>query len=395
MGEFAKWAAPMLKKAKPEEVPERPRMRDWRERSADQQARFRKHMPTTQEESTQRSIEAINQIKQMMHQLGYNFRMQRHMKGAPEQDALLPKDEPGIPGRDISISLPKSAEWLDEELLTKDAIGPIGAFMQNRAIEAKAKLKEKKRQAFQGTSSPLSNPIFGPAAVITAPEAFREGFNQADEDAKRVRSDRLDAELENAKADFERALEEEYAGRKSASAGEWIDELAGLLIKKSDDQGVGSKVLNTYLTLAALLGYGSHRAAKSFTSKHDPSYQKQYLTRMALRQKMHERGVPILVDYGSLPAARKKEEEERPVESDVEMPFFEAKEAAADTPQVAFRQLSKALRNFKHHISDPGRTNPLRWRDWYNVYSPEKVQAWEKLLNPKVRQKMLEWALRH
>jgi hypothetical protein len=426
VGEFAKWAAPLLKEADSQEVPMRPRMRDWKERSADQLQRMRRHIPTSREESDRNTQEALEQIKKLMHGLGYQFRMQRHLAGSPEQDSILPAGEPGIPGRDVSITLPKSAEWLEPRLLSKEALGPIQAGLQTRAIETKSKFKEKKRRAFMRTESPLTNPLFGPMAVITAPEAFRHGFQQADTDAQAAKNKILDRKLEEAKNDFEQALAEEYLGQKSASAGQWIDEFAQVMLKAADDRGIGMKMLNTYLTLATLLGYGTHRASKKFVEKHEPAAQKHKLLRMALRQKMHERGVPILVDFDELPAAHTEDfveqpspQVEQPSPQDVQFPFFETKEAAIPAlimeggklihrisrPSIkplTLRQLAwpsrgsakesldslkLALRTFAEKLNKGPGATPLAGLE--RIFQPGTVQEWEKRIPAKVRENLI------
>lgn len=327
MGEFAKWA---------EQLPagDRQPIPDWRERASEQVEQFRKIMPTSAEEGAQNASETLSKLYKMLHGLGYNFRMQRHLDSPKETTQLLPEGDPGIPGKDMTISLPKMAEWLEPRLLSKEAIGPMRAWMQNKEVETKAKLRDKKRRAFAHTTDPMTQPLFAPAAAITIPEAFRKGFTQADADAAVARREVLSVELAKAKEEFEQALTEEYRGRKAASAGEMVDGLAvGMLeLEKQgleEEQGLGMKALNTYLAMAALLGYGTHRAAESFVSKREPGRQKQKLYRMALRQRMHDKGVPVLVDYNEMPAAREA------INLTDDLPVPEMKEAAAKVKRIS------------------------------------------------------------
>ena len=343
MGEFAKWAEQEEQLDQMEETP-RPKVKDWRERASEQVGRFKKHMPLAAEEGAQNASEALKQLSALLYGLGYQFRMKRHQEKPDEAVNLLPRDEPGIPGRDVSISLPeprkpepesemaaltpipKFASWMEPRLFSKEAVGPIRAMLQNTKVEAGAKMKERKRKAFAPTENPLTSPGFVPLAAITAPESFRKGFTQADTDSSSMRNEVLGQELEQAKQEFERALSEEYHGRKAASAGEWLDgltkELFSLEKQADSDQGDAMKWLNAYLGAAALLGYGTHRAAENFTSKRDPARQKHKLYRMALRQRMHDKGVPVMVDFNELPAAK---EELNLVN---ELPVQEAKEAS-------------------------------------------------------------------
>jgi hypothetical protein len=215
---------------------------------------------------------------------------------------------------------------MEHRLLSKEAIGPIRSWLQNAKVESGAKLKERRHKAFAPTENPLTSPGFVPLAAITAPESFRKGFTQADADAAAVRNELLGTELEQAKQEFERALSEEYKGRKAASAGEWLDNFTDkvfALEKRADsDQGDAMKWLNAYLGTAALLGYGTHRAAESFTSRHDSARQKHKLYRMALRQRMHDKGVPVMVDFNDLPAAKEE------MNLTDELPVQEMKEAS-------------------------------------------------------------------
>lgn len=305
MGEFAKWAAKVT-----EEEPPRQPIPDWRERTSEQVNRFREVMPLSAEEGAANASKALSEIYKLLFGLGYNFRAQRHLEKPTEATHLLPEGDPGIPGRDISISMPKLASWMEPRLLSKEAVGPLRAALQNREVEYKAKAKEKMRRAFTASENPLTVPGFVPMAAIAAPEAFRKGFTQADADAAAARNEVLSIELEKAKQEFEEALNAEYRGHKSASLGELVDGLAEASLQLSkeaqDEQGSGMKALNVYLGLAALLGYGAHRAAEDYTKKRNPGYQKQKLYRLALRQRMHDKGVPVLVDFNELPAAKEE-----------------------------------------------------------------------------------------
>jgi hypothetical protein len=322
VGDFAKWAEQVMA-LDPEEKQLRPKVKHWRERSSEQVNKLREHMPLMAEEGQANATETLKQLSAMIYGLGYKFRMQRHMDQPEETTSLLPRDDPGIPGRDISISLPKAAAWVEPRLFSKQAVGPLRAMLQNTKVEAEARLKERKSKSFASTDNPMTVPGFAPMAAIAVPESFRKGFTQADADAAEVRNELLSAELEQAKQEFEQALGEEYQGRKAASAGEWLDLLADRAVKQAEsEQGTGQKWLNSYLAAAALLGYGSHRAAENFVSKRDPARQKHKMYRMALRQRMHDKGVPVMVDFNEMPASR--------VEEDLltELPIQEAKEAA-------------------------------------------------------------------
>jgi len=327
VGEFAKWAQKELDKKKPEkEEKPRPKIKDWRERASGQVSRLRKHTPLSAEEGVSNAAETLNQIGTLLGDLGYKFRMQRHLAEPEIATSILPKGDPGIPGRDISIELPKSAEWLEPRLLSKEAVGPLRSFLQDAHVEAKARGREKRKRALAPSADPMTVPGFVPAAVIAAPEAFRQGFTRADDDAKAARNELLQAELEKAKAEFEEALNQEYKGRKMASAGEWLDGLAKSVFHMEKDaqadQGDMMKWINAYMGLAALLGYGSHRASQKWTEARDPARQKHKLYQMAIRQRMHDKGIPVVVDFNELPAAKAE------LEATDELPALEAKVAS-------------------------------------------------------------------
>lgn len=352
MGEFAKWAEAQLD-VKPEEK-ERPKIDDWRERADKQTQRLRKHVPLSAEVGTARATDALQQITSLLGGLGYKFRMQHHLESPDTATSVLPKEDPGIPGRDISIELPKEASWLEPRLFSKEAVGPIRSFLQDARVETRAKSRAKRKRALAPGTNPLTIPGFVPAAVIAAPESFRRGFTQADEDAKSVRNELLQAKLDEAKAEFEQALSEEYKGRKMASAGEWLDGLTksvfALEKNAQSDQGEAMKWINAYLGMAALLGYGAHRASKRWTESRDPARQKHKLYRMALRQRMHDKGIPVVVDFNELPAGQAQ------TETTDELPVPEIKEAmvkraAMSLKQILSRKVAPALPPLSHEYS--------------------------------------------
>lgn len=349
MGEFAKWAEKEL----PVEE-ERPKIEDWRDRASGQTDRLRKHMPLTSEIGTANATALLKQISTALGNLGYNFRMRRHRE-SPQETSILPSGDPGIPGRDISITLPKEASWMETRLFSKEAVGPIRAAFQEAGIETKARMREKRKRALAPGTDPMTVPGFVPAAVIAGPESFRRGFTQADKDTSTARNDELQAKLDVAKEEFEQALTEEYKGRKMASAGEWIDGLTQSVftLEKSASQsepGEAMRLINVYLGLASLLGYGSFRASKRWTESRDPARQKHKLYRMAVRQRMHDKGVPVVVDFEDLPAARaravaKSQTDDVPLTMD-------AKEGAMTRAQILGRKIAPSMAPLSHeHVS--------------------------------------------
>lgn len=293
MGEFAKRANAVLKVAESEGVPV-----DWKTTADEQVERLRKHVPLAADVSTAKSLDMLAKLREMAYQIGFSSRLNMASPVKPEMALSQPT-------REATMALPKEAGH--KEALLQSVTDPMKAWSQSAGDDITERVKRKLGDRMRVTENPLTNPAFLPAAAIMVPEAFRAGARAAESTVRTSRSATLNEDLAQAKQDFEDALRAEYLGRKKiSSAGELIDGLAERLIKQAD--GELATAANVYLALATLMGYGAHNAAKSWTEKRDPARQEQKLMHHALRQRAIDQGVPVFVDYRSLPAANMPKE---------------------------------------------------------------------------------------
>lgn len=314
MGEFAKRANAVLKVAEAEGVPV-----DWKTTADEQIGRLRQHVPLAADVSTAKSLDMLKQLRELAYQLGYTSRLNMASPIKPELALTQPT-------RETTIPLPKEAS--QKHALMQAVTDPMRAWSQSAGGDFTERMKRKLSDRMRVTENPLTNPAFLPAAAIMVPEAFREGARAAETSVRGSQSQELDSALVQAKQDFEDALRAEYVGRKKiSSAGELLDGLADKLIEKQAE-GELATAANVYLALAALLGYGAHNAAKTWTEKRDPARQDQKMLHHALRQRALDQGVPVLVDFNSLPAAEvKKELPAAPAELPKELPVDAASSA--------------------------------------------------------------------
>jgi len=283
MGEFAKRAAEVLE--------------PWELELERQQKKLYKKIPSSKEEATTSAINRINELRQKSYMAGY---LMRHLRSEEEETKrLLPEDSVGVPGREISLALPeKKAGALDA--LTR----PLRETAEDLKMHASQRIDEEKERLTRTTSDPGTLPWYYPMMALTAPNAFAEGFRKAEKDIDAEELARINERLVKAKAEFEKALEEEYSqsgslkvsSARAQSAGEMIDGLAQMHVKCAE--GELNQILGTYLALAALLGQGAHMTAKEWAEKRDPKRQKLKLVREAVRQRMRSYMPPIRVEAG-------------------------------------------------------------------------------------------------
>jgi hypothetical protein len=359
MGEFAKRANAVLKVAEASGTPV-----DWKTTADEQLARLRTHVPTSADVSTAKSLEMLTKLRELAYQLGYNAKLGL---SAPVKPNLV-VDRPVT----ASIELPKEAQ--EKQALVEGLTDPVKAWAQGVSGDISEKIKRRTASRMKVTDNPMTNPTFLPVAAIALPKAFREGAQDAVKSVRTEAATALDSELEAAKKEFEDALQAEYIGRKKiASAGELIDGLASSLLEKKAD-GEMATAANVYLALAALMGYGSHEAAKKWVEKRDTGRQDQKLLYRAMQQKAIDQGVPVYVDYKSLPAGQ----EAKPTVAELPDSVPEVEEPAVanlglETEKTAAKRYADA--------SDVVRTGPI------NVPSAAVEKAKDAML-PKLTGKV-------
>ncbi len=301
MGKFAEVATKLMKTAD-----------DWQARLAGQEQRLHDVVPSGHDEAVTRAQEILTRLRLMARNTGYQMREQRPRKTI---DQFLPAGEPtGAMGREKLVTIPateKTADWLEPRLFSKQALisfltDPIKNKFEESALDLHKLMDDKRERALRVTGDPATLPTFLPAAAMTVPQSFMEGYRDADKTQKTRLDDEMNQRLEKAKLEFETALKDEYAAssHKAASAGEFIDGLAQWwnqdLTKSAD--GELNKVLGMYLAAAGLLGVGSHAAVKSLWEQRDPRYQKYKAMQDLVKQRQRQSTLPVYVTEEHLPA---------------------------------------------------------------------------------------------
>ena len=99
-------------------------------------------------------------------------------------------------------------------------------------------------------------------------------------------------------------------------------------------EGEINKAVGLYLAVAALLGAGTHKAAKGWAEKRDPSYQKMKAMREVIKSRYRDRPLPIYFSPAEVQADVPKVEGEDGVETSPQIPVnpeaLPQKEAAFD-----------------------------------------------------------------
>jgi hypothetical protein len=170
--------------------------------------------------------------------------------------------------------------------------------------ELKRMADAKKEKLTRVTSDPKTLPFYYPALAISTPKAFMEGYQTAETDNAKKMREEMDKKLQEAKTEFEQAMQEEYSDKqKAASAGQLIDGLALVHVKEAE--GELNTAMGMYLALASLLGMGAHNVGKSWVEKRDPRYQKMKAVKEMVMRRSYLQPPSVLV-------APPDEEEEEP-----------------------------------------------------------------------------------
>ncbi len=134
------------------------------------------------------------------------------------------------------------------------------------------------------TEEPSTLPWYYPKMTLDSVGGFRHGYQQADDDATAATHQDLDQKIEQARNEYEKALADEYRGRRSkhaSTAGELIDGLA-----EKSASGELNTAVGTYGALASLLGAGAYQQAKQQTEDQDPRVMKMKAIRDLIRARM-------------------------------------------------------------------------------------------------------------
>jgi hypothetical protein len=281
MGEFAKRA---------EEV-----LNDWEPRLAAQEEILHQVIPSSETEAAIKAVKNILEAKQLAYNTGHSLRailQDQNLNEALESKPKLRSQ------REISINFPqyKQAGLLD--IITN----PISHAGEDMYLDLKRKADEKLTRGRTPTTDPSTLPWYLPAITLSAPQSFAKGYHAADLEEDTKMHEALDAQLEEAKKQFDTALATEYHEsniRKSSSAGELIDELAQDHVKSAE--GEINQALGGYLSLASLLGLGSYNLTKKWTETNDPRVQRFKALQEIIGQRMRSSPLPVLVGHEAPP----------------------------------------------------------------------------------------------
>jgi hypothetical protein len=272
----------------------------WEDKLESQRAELRQHMPTTEEETVAKALSNLDSLRAIAQRLGYLMRSSQHARGV---QPLLEDPTPGIPGREVLIRMPmpaakelpeKMAGFLDWTL--GPLLRPARQAVEDAKLEAQRMGSEELSDLTRVTSEPSTLPWYYPTAVLTAPQAFMAGHRQADKELDTRTNAKMDAQIMEARKQFEEALRAEYSeGRqmKVATAGELLDGLARIHTKSAD--GELGQAAGLYLAVASLLGGVSHMAVKDWWEKRDPQQQRLSAMREAIKKRIRGSPPPVLV----------------------------------------------------------------------------------------------------
>lgn len=316
MGKFAEKARTVIKQANT----------DWQARLAEQQARLGQAIPSSQDEAMAKARALLQQLGLTSYNLGYGLRNAQHQNKDIEQLIPHSEDPTGVPGREKMINIPatdvKTAEWFEPKLLSKQALlgfltEPIGNKLEEMSLDLRKNLDERKQRATRVTSDPSTLPTFYPAAALSVPKNFIEGYQAADRTQHDKMRLEMDQRLEKARKEFETALADEYSASRAKSASCLIDGLAKLWtgelqVKEAD--GELNQLLGAYLAGAGVLGVGTHHVVKGLWEKRDPRYQRLKAMKDLIRQRQRHNPLPVLVTEEHIPAEALAHAEQPPAE---------------------------------------------------------------------------------
>lgn len=175
---------------------------------------------------------------------------------------------------------------------------PIGETLEDLKLRTLQKLDRQRTSLMRTTSDPSTLPWYYSGMVSQAPKTFMSGYSDAEKAADKLRLEAVTKKMEEAQADFEKALSDEYrqsrGGIKTASCGEFIDGLARVHVKAAE--GELNQALGVYLALASLLGQAAHSSAYDWVAKRDPARQKLDAFREAIKQRMRTQIAPVQVE---------------------------------------------------------------------------------------------------
>lgn len=286
MGHFAKWAGDQAE--------------NWKANMQAQVDRFRQHMPLTEEETTELAQKLIRERIQMAYQLGQQTRLKQE---APEEPAEFPffsgkplrtegfdvmQGSGAEPGREIVVPLSKAGS---------SALAGFGQALRDYAEDAYKNVQLEKARGMAPTEDPASLPWFYAAQVKALPKAFMAGYQDAEKGLMSGKAQQVEAQLAQAKAEFENALHAERGQRKISSCGEFLDGLADMYEKQAGvlEEGDLSKLLGYYLAAATAIHGGADAITYNWLAKRDPRRLQAKALESAIKRRARETPQPVVV----------------------------------------------------------------------------------------------------
>lgn len=259
---------------------------DWEARLAAQEAALHKVVPSTEQETSLRAMAKIKAIAQEAHNLAYGLRAANRKD--PAKELLSELSGTSIPGREHAISLPALKTGSYKKAVLEAFTNPLIHGAQRASLGAKNLADRELQEKTRVTDDPSTLWWYYPSMTMNALGGVRSGYAKADDDANSATHLDLDTKIQSARAQFERALADEYRGSKitkrAESLGEVIDGLAMVRVKCA--AGELNTTAGVYATLAALLGTGSYHQAKAWTEDRDPRVMKMKAVRELIRSRM-------------------------------------------------------------------------------------------------------------
>jgi hypothetical protein len=271
---------------------------DWRERLQGQTERLRKHVPTSEDVARKKALEIIKRFKEQAYNAGVMAHVSRRAQNmAPGVKKLQPVRDimPGVSGREVTLSLPEvpgDASLYKTSGIFDFVINPLREKAEDMKLDTIHMLDKIRANATKVTTSPSTLTSFYPTLASIGPSSFVSGFSEADKTLDEQHNREMEENIQQARKEFEQALQEEYVqGRAKhagvSSPGELIDGLAQLHVKKAE--GELNQMLGAYLALASLMGQGTNEFARRWVEKRDPKRQEYKALREAITRRMQAR----------------------------------------------------------------------------------------------------------
>lgn len=269
----------------------------WRAKLEDQTKRMDAIAPSAKQIATEKALETLNKLKENSFNLGYNLRSQAQRPG--NYELLNDLQRIGMPGREVMIELPATKE---ANIVADTALRHARTAGEDYVVKLKEFLDNRLQRGTNSTTDPTTLPWYMPAATMTAPSAFIHGYHGADTDFNKQLNSQLDTKIDEARKQFEDALQTEYDSRaykRASCASEFISNLANFHVKVAD--GELNQILGAYGSLASVLAAAGYAGGRKWVESNDPRQQRLKALKEHIYKRMQNKPLPVLVASGKLP----------------------------------------------------------------------------------------------